>query len=96
MMRWPIVVEYESGRSDKILTGPADVIAFERHFDKPATAVSTGRMEYFWWIAWHAASRLKKTDLDFDAWAESVAAVRDGDPKEGEVLPLDLDPGTGS
>jgi hypothetical protein len=96
MMRWPIVIEYESGRSDNISTGPADVIAFERHFDKPATAVTTGRMEYFWWIAWHACKRLGKTELEFDAWADTVAMVRDGDAKEAEVLPLDLEAPTGS
>lgn len=95
MMRWPMVIEYESGRSDKILTGPADIIAFERHFDKPATVVSSGRLEYFWWLAWHAASRAKKTELDFDAWTGTVATVYDGDAKEADVLPLDLDPGTG-
>lgn len=96
MMRWPIVVEHESGRSDKILTGPADVIAFERHFDKPASAISTGRMEYFWWIAWHTSKRLGRTDLEFDAWTESVVSVRDGDAQEAEVLPLDLEAPTGS
>ena len=96
MMRWPMIVEYESGRSDKILTGPADVIAFERHFDKPSTAISTGRMEYFWWIAWHACKRQAKTDLEFDAWMDTVAMVRDGDAKEAEVLPLDLEAPTGS
>jgi hypothetical protein len=96
MMRWPIVVEYESGRSDKILTGPADIIAFERHFDKPGTAISTGRMEYFWWIAWHALTRQKKSEIDFDTWMDTVVAVRDGDAKEAEVLPLDLNQDIGS
>ena len=96
MMRWPIVVEYDSGKTDNISTGPADVIAFERHFDKPSTAISTGRMEYFWWIAWHACKRQAKTDLEFDAWMDTVAMVRDGDAKEAEVLPLDLEAPTGS
>lgn len=96
MMRWPIVVEYESGRSDKILTGPADVLAFEREFDKPASAIGSGRITYFWWLAWHASKRQGKTDLAFEEWSETIAVIKDGDPKEADVLPLDLDPATGS
>lgn len=95
MMRWPIVITHESGRSDKILTGPADVIAFEREFDKPATAIGSGRVTYFWWIAWHASKRLGKTEQSFEEWSETVTEVRDGDPVEADVLPLDLEAATG-
>lgn len=95
MMRWPVVVQYESGRSDKILTGPADVIAFEREFDKPASAIGSGRVTYFWWIAWHASKRLGKTDKGFEEWSETITECRDGDAAEAEVLPLDLSPATG-
>ena len=96
MMRWPIVVAYDSGKTDKITTGPSDVIAFERHFDKPATAITTGRMEYFWWLAWHTCNRLGKTELEFEAWADTIAEIRDGDVKDVDILPLDLEASTGA
>ena len=54
-MRIPLVVTYGDGRTEKVSVGATDLIAFERQYDKPTSAISSGRLEYLWWAAWHAA-----------------------------------------
>jgi hypothetical protein len=96
MMRVPITVEYHDGRREGFFTSPADAVAFERHYDKPVTAIGSGRVEYFWWIAWHSLTRLKRTGLPFEEWLDAVDRVSEDTDEEADVLPLDLEAPTGS
>ena len=88
MMRIALKVAYVDGREQAVMVSAPDLIAFERQFDKPMTVIGTGRMEYLWWTTWHAAKRRNLTDLDFDAWINTVDALAD-DPEGGaEIAPL--------
>lgn len=95
MMRVPITVEYHDGRQVEFSTSPADAVAFERQYDKPITALD-GRVEYFWFIAWHALTRQKRIELPFEEWLDTVDRVTSDASEETDVLPLDLDQPTGS
>jgi hypothetical protein len=65
----------------------ADFIAFETHFDKPFTVVSTDqRLTYLFYIGWAVMKRTNLTDLDFEKWSETVIMVGVADdPKASEA-----------
>ena len=89
MMRIALKVTYTDGREQAVLVSAPDLIGFERHYDKPMTIIGTGRIEYLWWVAWHATKRKSLTDLDFDAWIETVDTVADDPNGTAEIVPLE-------
>ena len=88
MMRIALKVKYEDGREQAVIVSAPDLIAFERKYDKPVTVISTGRVEYLWWVTWHAVNRLGHTTLDFDPWLLTVESIEDDDPQAQEIAPL--------
>lgn len=95
MMRIALKVTYADGREQAVMVSAPDLIGFERSYDKPMTVIGTGRIEYLWWVAWHATKRKALTDLDFEAWIETVDTVAD-DPNGGaEIAPLETRPDIG-
>lgn len=94
MMRISLSVTYADGSGAEVIAAAPDLIAFERHFDKPMSVFAAdARIEYILWIAWTALTRRKKITSDFDAWVETVESVTAGDP--GEVVPLESNQPTG-
>lgn len=89
MMRIALRVKYEDGREQHVKVSAPDLIAFERTYDKPTAAVAEGRLEYLWWVAWHAANRTKLTDLAFEQWIETIDEIVDDEAKEREIVPLE-------
>jgi hypothetical protein len=94
MIRIPLQVEYDDGRTETIVATAADAIAFEREYDKPISALNTGRMEYMWFIGWRALTRTKKTDLPFNVWLDTVADLKD--EEVDDIVPLERSQPTGS
>lgn len=95
MMRIALRVKYEDGREQHVKVSAPDLIAFERTYDKPTSAVAEGRLEYLWWVAWHSAHRTKQTELPFDEWIGTIDEISDDDAKEREIVPLESTPLTG-
>jgi hypothetical protein len=61
----------------------ADLIAFEAKFDLSVARLGADvRLTHMFFLAWHAAHRLKHTDLDFEAWTETIAMVREAEAKK--------------
>lgn len=89
MLRIPLKVRYAEGREQPVLVSAPDLIAFERHFDKPMGQIGSGRMEYMWWTAHHALKRLGMTQLEFDPWLETVEAISDDDQEDSDLPPLE-------
>lgn len=89
MMRIALEVKYADGRAQKIMVSAPDLIAFERHFDKPMAEVASGRIEYLWWVAWHATKRKNLTDADFDSWIDSIDEISDDEETPEEIAPLE-------
>lgn len=76
-------IQFIDGTSDEVSTAAADYIKFESHFDKSITVLGTDtRLTYMFYLAWAAAKRTKKTELEFDAWSETVSMVAEGEPKK--------------
>jgi hypothetical protein len=94
MIRIPLQVEYADGTIDSVLTNAKDGVEFERKYDKPYGALAEGRIEYMYYLAWVAITRIKKTDLPFDDWLDTVADLVDGVAEE--IVPLERSQPTGS
>lgn len=83
-MKIPLTVEYAGGTSKEIFAGAADMVAFENKFDVSIGTISESpRMTHLYYLAWHAEKRTKGTNLEFEAWLETVESVggNDADPK---------------
>jgi hypothetical protein len=76
-------ITYTDGSKANVQTNAYDYIKFESHFDKSIAALGTDvRLTYMFFLAWSAAKRTGGTDLDFDAWAETVSMVSEPDSKK--------------
>lgn len=95
MMRMALKVDYDDGRSQRFVTSATDLIAFERHFDKPVSVV-TSRLEFMWWLAWHSLTRQSMTTLAFEEWIDTVMSVEDDDTESTDIVPLDHSPRPGT
>lgn len=95
MMRMALKVDYDDGRSQRVVTAATDAVAFERHFDKPISVV-TSRLEYMWWLTWRSLTRQSMTSLEFEAWLDTVLSVEDDDKASADIVPLDHSPQHGT
>lgn len=91
MMRIALHVTYADGSGAEVMASAPDLIAFERHFDKPMMVFAEEvRIEYLLWLAWTALHRRKVVTDDFDAWMENVDDVSAGDQSSTEIVPLEM------
>jgi hypothetical protein len=51
--------------------------------------VASGRIEYLWWVAWHATKRKHLTEADFDSWIDSIDEISDDEETPEEIAPLE-------
>lgn len=76
-------ISFVDGTSSEVSTTAADYIKFETHFDKSIAALGSDvRLTYMFFLAWSAAKRTGKTELDFEPWSETVAMVGETEPKK--------------
>ena len=75
-------IQFIDGETVDVSTTAADYIKFETHFDKSIAALGNDtRLTYMFFLAWSAAKRAGKTDLEFEPWSETVSMVGESDPK---------------
>jgi len=95
MMNVALKVEYTDGSGAEVNATAPDLIAFERHFDKPFTVFADNlRLEYLVWLAWQTLKRQGKTALEFDPWVETVGGISLGEAVD--PVPLESQAPTGS
>lgn len=91
MMRIALKVEYADGSGAEVMASAPDLIAFERHFDKPMMVFAEDvRIEYLLWLAWTSLKRKNMVTADFDTWTDTVDAVIAGGDEEAEIVPLEM------
>lgn len=72
-----------------------DMVAFEQEFDLPISVIADApRVNYLSWIAWHAAKRTAKTQLDYMEWTSTLEDL--SGEEDSEIVPLESPPSTGS
>lgn len=95
MMRIALKVEYDDGSEAAVVAAAPDLIAFERHFDKPMTVFADSpRVEWMLWLAWTALHRQGKTADAFDPWTEKISGIVFGE-QQGDIVPLESSQPTG-
>ena len=76
-------IQFIDGKTQDVSTTAADYIKFETHFDKSIAALGDDvRLTYMFFLAWSAAKRTGKTNLEFEDWSETVSMVGESDPKK--------------
>lgn len=94
-MRFPLRVTYTDGSAVELVTSAADSVRFEEKYDRSIVQLSKdARYTDMVFLAWAACSRLKYTDLDWDAWLDTVDEVTIG-TQDTDVVPLETSPPTG-
>lgn len=82
MLALDMTVTFEDGRTVDIVCKTPDFLAFEAHFDKAFTVLSTdARLTYLMYLAWSAIKRTGGTDKPLEEWAADVSMVEAGNPK---------------
>lgn len=61
----------------------ADLIAFEAKFDLSVSRLDKEiKLTHLLFLAWHAEKRTKATELEFDAWVDTIEAVEANETKK--------------
>ena len=82
-MNFSLNIHYIGQDTPKSVTGiAADLVAFETKFDISMSRLQKDvKLTYLMFLAWSVESRTKATELDFDAWLQTVEMVSAADPK---------------
>jgi hypothetical protein len=74
---------YDNGTEKLISAQASDLVAFETKFDMSIARLEKEvKLTHFLFIAYSAEKRTKSTDLDFDAWVETVTQIEAKTPKK--------------
>lgn len=86
-MKMELNVEMASGETVTVNVPPLTQVAFEREFKMPLASLGDDpRLEYTYWMAWHAMTAGRPNKPTFDAWLETVAGLVGGDEEEADPL----------
>jgi hypothetical protein len=87
-------VKPKNAEARTVTAEPADMVAFEREFQKSITSLQSNVfLTDLFWLGWHAEKRTGATGLSFDEWVatlETIEAVGGDD-----MVPLESSPSTG-
>lgn len=76
-------VTYLDGTEKLVTALAADLIAFEAKFDLSIARLDKEvRLTHLLFIAWNVEKRSKATELEFEAWTETVAGIEAQAPKK--------------
>jgi len=80
----PIQLEivYADGTTKTVSALAVDLMRFEAHFDMSIAGLATPKLTHLFFLAYSVEKRTKTTELDFEAWVESIQIVREGDAKK--------------
>jgi hypothetical protein len=60
----------------------SDLVRFEAHFDVSVAALQSPKLTHLFFLAYSVEKRMKHTELDFDAWIDTIQIVREGSSKK--------------
>lgn len=70
-----ITVDHSDGSSAKLDIKPSTIVAFERQYGVGLGAIADGKMEYVYWLAWHAEKLSGAVVKPFEGWLEDIEGV---------------------
>jgi hypothetical protein len=74
---------YLDGATSEIQVTASDIVAFELKFELALDRIE--KFAHICYIAWHAEKRVKRTDLDFESWLETIEMVEFSDDEDPKV-----------
>jgi hypothetical protein len=81
-MKLTLRIEFSDGTHKDILVSAADMVAFEDKYNLSIAKLEEARMGWLLFLAWHSEKRRKATELDYEAWLDTVETVgQTEDPK---------------
>jgi hypothetical protein len=81
-MKLTLRIEFTDGTTKDILVSAADMVAFEDKYNTSIARLEEARIGWLLFLAWHSEKRRKATELEFEAWLDTVETVgQTDDPK---------------
>jgi hypothetical protein len=81
-MKLTLRIEFTDGTTKDILVSAADMVAFEDKYNTSIARLEEARIGWLLFLAWHSEKRRKATELEFEAWLDTVETVgQTEDPK---------------
>jgi hypothetical protein len=81
-MKLTLRIEFSDGTTRDILVSAADMVAFEDKYNTSIARLEEARIGWLLFLAWHSEKRRKATELEFEAWLDTVETVgQTDDPK---------------
>jgi hypothetical protein len=81
-MKLTLRIEFTDGTTRDILVSAADMVAFEDKYNTSIARLEEARIGWLLFLAWHSEKRRKATELEFEAWLDTVETVgQTEDPK---------------
>lgn len=69
-------VNYLDGTEKLVAAQAADLMAFETKFDLSVARLDKEvKLTHLLYIAYHAEKRTKSTELEFEAWTETISGI---------------------
>lgn len=82
-MKLELEVNFGDGSKQSITAKASDFVAFEERFDLSiSTLGDKTKMTHLFFLAWHAQKREGATELDFEAWLDTIEMVSPQTPKK--------------
>jgi hypothetical protein len=81
-MKLTLQIQFNDATSKEILVSAADMVAFEDKFNISISRLDEARIGWLLFLAWHSEKRRKATELDYEAWLDTVDTIGESpDPK---------------
>jgi hypothetical protein len=78
-----LLIEFPDGTNREVQALPIDQVKFESEFNVSLSSLANNaKMTHLYWLAWHAEKRMKSTDLEFDAWLETIEGIGASEAKK--------------
>jgi hypothetical protein len=82
-MKLTLRIEFADGTTKDIIVSAADMVAFEDKYNISISQLEEARIGWLLFLAWHSEKRRKATQLEFEAWLDTVETVgQSDDPKD--------------
>ena len=83
-MRMQLAIEMADGKTEEVTASAPDIVKFEEKFNISISKLEKEmKITHLFFLAYSALKRQKKTDLEFEAWLETIEGigVSSQDPK---------------
>ena len=81
-MKITLQIQFADGTTKEIVVSAADMVAFENKYDISIARLDEARVSWLLFLAWHSENRRKTTNLEFEAWLDTVETIgATDDPK---------------